>query len=104
MSEKLFFTRTNKLLTMEAIYNIKTRQLSIIGGGILPFRVNVPQDQEDDYWNTVNDLRGAPLYDINLFNYGEETNLQYVNLVDDGDGGLECGDDYQLAELTIINN
>lgn len=89
---------------MKATYNLETRVLVVTSEDTLDFKAIVPRDQEEDYWNTVLDLCGEPLYDINLFDYGEETNLQYVNLVDDGDGGLECGDEYQLAELTIINN
>lgn len=86
---------------MKATYNIETGELIIQGEDIQKLIVNVPDDQKEDYWNTVKGLDGKYLYDINLFNYGEETHLQYVNLVDDGDGGLECGDDYQLADLEI---
>lgn len=90
---------------MKAVYNTLTRELIVTSEEISDFKIIISRNCDvQDYWNTVKGRDGDMLYDINLFDYGEGTHLQYVNLVDDGDGGLECGDDYQLADLTIINN
>jgi hypothetical protein len=88
---------------MKATYNQETRELIVTSEEIEKFKIIIPsQCDVNDYWNTVTGRDGIMLYDINLFDYGEGFELQYVNLVDDSDGGLECGDDYQLADLTVI--
>ena len=87
---------------MKAVYNTISKELVVTGEEIQDFKVIIPQDQEEDYWNTVKDMEGNYIYDINLYNYGDEIQFQYVNLIDDGDGGLECGDDYKSIELITI--
>lgn len=88
---------------MKAVYNTLSRELIVTSEEIIDFKIIISRNCDvQDYWNTVKGLDGNMLYDINLFDYGEGTYLQYVNLVDDGDGGLECGDNYQLADLIII--
>ena len=88
---------------MKAIYNEQTRELIIKGYDIQDFQTVIPEDYTvEDYWDTVIGKDGNMLYDINLFNYGENFHLQYVNLVDDNEGGLQCGDNYQLADLTVL--
>lgn len=87
---------------MKAVYNTTSKELIIKGEKIQDFKVIVPKDQEKDYWNTVKDRAGNYIYDINLYIYEKERYLQYVNLIDDGGGGLECGDDYKSIELITI--
>ena len=88
---------------MKATYNQETRELIVTSEELEKFQIIIPSQCDDkDYWNTVKGKDGDMLYDINLFDYDEGFQLQYVNLVDDFDGGLECGDDYQLADLTVI--
>ncbi len=86
---------------MIATYNPQTKELIVKGDEIQDFQTIIETD-EQDYWDTVKGNEGLPLYDINLFDYGQCYHLQYVNLVDDNEGGLQCGDNYQLASLTIL--
>jgi hypothetical protein len=88
---------------MKVTYNLTTRELVVIGDDILKFIAIVPESQEEDYWNTVMGLDGNMLYDINLFDYGDGICFQYVNLVDDGRGGLECGDNYKGCDINFLN-
>lgn len=88
---------------MKGTYNPVTRELIVTGEEIKDFKTIINQTLDDsDYWDTVVGLDGNMLYDINLFEYGEGYKLQYVNLVDDGIGGLECGDNYLLGYLIVI--
>ena len=88
---------------MKATYNEQTRELIVKADDIKDFQTIIPKHfQDEDYWDTVIGKDGNMLYDINLFNYGENFHLQYVNLVDDNEGGLICGDDYKLADLTVL--
>jgi hypothetical protein len=89
---------------MKATYDLTTRELIVESEEIITLTVVVPQDQEEDYWNTVKGKDGAMLYDINLFDYGDYLQLQYVDLVTDDDGELTCGDNYQLGSLTVIES
>lgn len=88
---------------MKATYNEHTRELIVKGDDIQDFQTIIPKLlQAEDYWDTVVGKDGNMLYDINLFSYGEKFHLQYVNLVDDNEGGLICGDNHQLADLTVL--
>lgn len=89
---------------MKATYDLTTRELIVESEEIISFKAIVPQDQEEDYWNTVKGKDGAMLYDINLFDYGEELQLQYVDLVTDDHGELTCGDNYRLGELIVTES
>ena len=69
-------------------------------------------------WDTLNDINGNPLYDIQLdfddsidkesedtkYNH-ENYNLQYVNLVEDNFslGSLKQGDNWDNIELVVIS-
>lgn len=86
---------------MKVTYNLTTRELVVTGDEILKFVAIVPEDQEEDYWNTVMGLDGNMLYDINLYDYGDGIYFQYVNLIDDESGGLTCGDDYQGCDINF---
>jgi hypothetical protein len=86
---------------MRATYNTQTKELIVKGDDIQDFQTIIETD-EQDYWDTVKGKDEQPLYDINLFDYGDNFHLQYVNLVDDNEGGLQCSDNYQLANLTVL--
>lgn len=86
---------------MKATYNLTTGALTILGDNILPLTVIIPKDQAEDYWDTVTDIYGESLYDINIYNYGGDWCAQYVNLVME-DGELIVGDDYQLMDLELL--
>ena len=88
---------------MKGTYNPVTRELILTGEEIRDFKTTINQTLDDsDYWDTVVCLDGDMLYDINLFEYGEGYKLQYVNLVDDGIGNLDIGDNYLLGDLIVI--
>jgi hypothetical protein len=89
---------------MTATYDITTGELIVHGEEIISFMAIVPKEQEEDYWNTVRGRDGDMLYDINLFDYDNGLQLQYVNLVTDDHGELTCGDDYRLAELVVTES
>lgn len=88
---------------MEAIFNTKTKQLYITDPEIKEFDEIVPADYEQDYWNCLYDKsNGKAIYDINLYIYNNEYNLQSVNLIDNNEGEIIIGDDYKTIQLTII--
>jgi len=88
---------------MEAIFNTKTKQLTITGTEIKDFDEIVPNDDEQDYWNCIYDKsNGNAIYDINLYIYHNQYNLQLVNLIDNNEGEIIMGHDYQTIQLTII--
>ena len=88
---------------MEAIFNTKTKQLFITDPEIKEFDEIVPADDEQDYWNCLYDKsNGKAIYDINLYIYNNEYNLQSVNLIDNNEGEIIIGDDYKTIQLTII--
>ncbi len=98
---------------LKATYDLDTKVLTIFGNNIKTFVETIDEMGE---WRTVNDTDGVPLFDVQLdFDDSidenkntilnvENYNLQYVNLVKAQDGfiGVEMGDNWQNAELTII--
>ncbi len=98
---------------MKATYNIKTRVLEITGKEILPFKVKVPKNQFEDYWNSVKEKKtGEPLYDVNLYfddfdrDGANEQNpknyqAQFVNLTTNDKGEILTGKDYQKLPLKV---
>jgi hypothetical protein len=100
---------------MKAVYDIYTQILIVTGDNIQTLVTIITEMGE---WNSVNDLEGNPLYDIQLdfddsIDEGTNTelnvdnyNLQYVNLIPTGDKEypLTSGTDWRNAELTIIKS
>jgi len=97
---------------MKATYNLETRVLVVSGKEILPFTVIIPENEFYDYWDTVEDLNGNPIYDINIWfdhfddidhsiNNPKNWKAQYVDLIDEGDG-IKVGNNYRKLELTVI--
>lgn len=97
---------------MKATYNLETRVLVVSGKEILPFTVIIPENEFYEYWDTVEDLNGNSLYDINIWfdhfddidhsiNNPKNWQAQYVDLIGEGDG-IRVGNDYRQLELTVI--
>jgi hypothetical protein len=97
---------------MKAVFNIKTKVLTITGKEILPFQTTIECDHSD-YWDSVTAKKtGEPLYDINIFcddmvgtGVYDDTNplnysAQFVGLVLQ-DGFITTGSDYQTLPLKV---
>ena len=97
---------------MKAVFDLSTNQLTVIGNDIQTLIFTVTEMGE---WNTVNDLEGNPLFDIQLdhddyaSDGGSLTNpinysIQYVNLIKGFSDVVEQGEDWRNAELTVITS
>jgi len=99
---------------MKAVFDLSTNQLTVIGNDIQTLIYTITEMGE---WNTVNDLEGKSLYDIQLdhddyANDGgsltnpKNYNLQYVNLIqtNDSDWHYQQGTDWKNAEVTLITS